>query len=94
MYDQKGYRNPQRRWRELSPGQQSATLLGAGVQLSLLTSALWDLSHRTDEQIRGRRSLWTAALFVNFVGPLAYFAWGRKRPGTGRPARRRPSGGK
>jgi hypothetical protein len=33
---------------------------------------------RPGEQIRGSKKLWTAAAFVNFVGPLAYFAFGRR----------------
>ncbi|ADI14905.1 hypothetical protein [Truepera radiovictrix] len=66
-------------WRDLSLGEQTATILGAGVQLALLSSALWDLSHRRAAQIRGRRSFWSVAVFVNVVGPLAYFAWGRRR---------------
>jgi hypothetical protein len=35
---------------------------------------------RPSEQVRGSKKLWAVAALVNFVGPLAYFAFGR-RPG-------------
>lgn len=66
-------------WNELSPPQR-ATVVGAGlVQISLTIAALRDLRRRPAEQVKGRKSLWVAASFVNFVGPLAYFAFGRRR---------------
>ena len=36
-------------------------------------------SHRPADEIKGDRRLWTAVSFVNFVGPIAYFLFGRKR---------------
>lgn len=66
-------------WNELSPPQR-ATVVGAGlVQISLTIAALRDLRRRPAEQVKGRKSLWVAASFVNFVGPLSYFAFGRRR---------------
>jgi hypothetical protein len=49
------------------------------VQLGLLGAALADLRQRAPDQINGPRRMWVAVAFVNFVGPLAYFAFGRKR---------------
>jgi hypothetical protein len=40
---------------------------------------LLDLRRRPSTQIRGSKRLWAAAAFVNFVGPLAYFSFGRRR---------------
>jgi Phospholipase_D-nuclease N-terminal len=34
---------------------------------------------RPSEQVRGSKKLWAMAALVNFVGPLAYFAFGRRR---------------
>jgi hypothetical protein len=68
-----------KRWSELTTGQQIASMVGAAVQTSLLVAALWDIWHRPVEEIKGDRRLWTAVSFVNFVGPLAYFMFGRKR---------------
>jgi hypothetical protein len=40
------------------------------------TKTAWS---RPSDQLRGSKATWTAESFVNFVGPLAYFAFGRKR---------------
>ena len=53
--------------------------MGAIIQVSLLTAALWDISHRPATGIKGSKRAWTAASFVNFIGPIAYFVFGRKR---------------
>ncbi len=49
------------------------------IQISLLVSALSDIYHRPADQINGSKTAWTLLSFVNFIGPLAYFAFGRKR---------------
>lgn len=72
-----------RTWRDLSPGGRAATLLGAAVQLALLIAAQRDLSRRPEEQVRGRKLWWRLATFVNLVGPVAYFVFGRVPAGRG-----------
>jgi hypothetical protein len=69
-----------RRWRDLSTTSRLAVVAGAGVQLTLLGAALADLHRRRPEEVKGPRKLWVAISFVNFVGPLAYFVFGRRRP--------------
>ena len=66
-------------WSDLSPGQQRATVAAGIVELGMKVAALADLRRRPAEEIRGPKALWAALLFVNFVGPGAYFAVGRKR---------------
>ncbi len=66
-------------WRDLSTRQRSGALLGGVVQVALLVAALADIYKRPQEEIRGSKWLWTAAAFVNFVGPISYFVFGRKR---------------
>lgn len=68
-----------RRWRDLTTTQQRAIVLGSALQLGLLAAALVDIYRRSEEEIRGRKRLWVAAAFVNFVGPISYFLFGRKR---------------
>ena len=68
-----------KKWRELTTGQRIAGTFGAVLQITLLAAALWDLRHRPADEINGDRRLWTAVSFVNFVGPIAYFLFGRKR---------------
>ena len=67
------------KWRDLSTGRRIALALSTLVQMALLGAALWDIRRRPAEEIRGPKPMWTALAFVNFVGPIAYFAFGRKR---------------
>ena len=66
-------------WSELSPGQRRAITAAGALQLGLMVAALADLRLRPTREIRGGKKLWTATAFVNFVGPIAYFAFGRRR---------------
>ena len=68
-----------KRWKDLSPTQRVFMIVGAVVQITLLTLAQRDLSMRPTEQVRGPKALWRMVTLINFVGPLAYFCCGRKR---------------
>ncbi|NEK56262.1 hypothetical protein GCU56_00035 [Geodermatophilus sabuli] len=66
-----------RRWSDLS-GRQRAVLLGVGVvQWLLAARAWWDLAHRRPDQVHGRKGVWAAVIGVNWIGPLAWYRWGR-----------------
>jgi hypothetical protein len=67
------------RWGDLSSGQRAMVVLAGTVQVALLGAALSDLKRRSSADVNGSRAAWTAVSFVNFIGPLAYFAFGRKR---------------
>jgi hypothetical protein len=66
-------------WSELTGRQRTAIILAGMVQVSLSAATLLDLRRRPNSQIRGSKQLWTAAAFVNFLGPIAYFSLGRRR---------------
>jgi hypothetical protein len=68
-----------KRWSELSGRQRTAIIVAGMVQTSLTVATLLDLRRRPSTLVRGSKRLWTAAAFVNFVGPLAYFSFGRRR---------------
>jgi hypothetical protein len=68
-----------KRWSELSRPQQRAIIAAGVVQTLLAAAALLDLRRRPSEQVRGSKKLWAVAALVNFFGPLAYFAFGRRR---------------
>ena len=68
-----------KRWSELSTGQRRSIVLSGVVQVTLLIAALVDIRRRPQEENRGNKWLWTAAAFVNFVGPISYFLFGRRR---------------
>ena len=68
-----------KRWRDLTPAQRGGIIAAGVVQNSLLVATLVDLRRRPAKKVRGDKRLWAAAAFVNFVGPIAYFTYGRKR---------------
>jgi hypothetical protein len=67
------------RWADLSTSQRAGVTAAAAVQLALLGAALVDLARRPSAEVNGSKRVWAAVSFVNFVGPLAYFAFGRRR---------------
>jgi Phospholipase_D-nuclease N-terminal len=69
-----------KRWSELTRVQQRSIVAGGAAQVVLQVAALWDLHRRSDAELRGSRRWWTAASFLNFVGPIAYFVAGRRNP--------------
>jgi phosphoenolpyruvate synthase/pyruvate phosphate dikinase len=68
-----------KQWRDLTDLQKGAIVLSSAVQVGLLAAALVDIYRRPQEEIRGSKPWWTAVSFVNFVGPVSYFLFGRKR---------------
>jgi hypothetical protein len=66
-------------WDEVSGVQKRAIVLTGAVQLGLLAAALVDIYRRPTGEIRGGKRLWVAAAFINYVGPISYFLFGRKR---------------
>jgi hypothetical protein len=68
-----------KKWEELSPGQRTAILVAASVELALTATALVDLARRPRELVRGPKPLWALGCFVQPVGPIAYLALGRRR---------------
>jgi hypothetical protein len=71
-----------KRWRDLTPAQRVRIMCVSSVQLVLLVAALRDIRRRPAAEIKGGKRLWTALAFVNGIGPIAYFTFGRKRPGA------------
>lgn len=69
----------QRKWSDLSDRQKTTVLVMTSVQVSLLLTALSDIYQRPAEEIRGGKWPWVAASFVNFIGPVSYFVFGRRR---------------
>ena len=66
-------------WNDLKPIQKVGVIVMATLQLLLLGAALFDLSRRPKEEVRGDKRMWIAISFVNFVGPISYFLFGRMR---------------
>ncbi len=69
-----------KQWNDLTDTQKRGIVLLGVLQLTLLITALVDLRRRPADAINGSKRLWTALVFINFIGPIAYFLFGRKRP--------------
>ena len=67
-----------RRWSELRPRTRALIAVGAALQIGLLAAAQADIRRRRPDQLNGPRWVWVAVAFVNFVGPVAYFLFGRR----------------
>ena len=67
--------------RTMSPAQTRAAGQGCLnlVNLAFMIWMIWDIRHKSDEEINGRRRLWYLAAFAPPIGPIAYFIFGRKR---------------
>jgi hypothetical protein len=68
-----------KQWSDLSPQKQLTISVVGLLQVALLTAALIDIRRRPAQQIKGSKKLWTLVAFINFVGPITYFVFGRKR---------------
>jgi len=72
-----------KKWGELSPRSRRLVIVAGVVEAALLVAALVDIRRRPAEQIRGSKRMWSALAFISIVGPVAYFALGRRRqPGA------------
>ena len=68
-----------KRWADLTPRQQTGILVLGSIQLSLAATAWVDLARRPAAEVNGRKALWAAIIAINWIGPLSYFRWGRRR---------------
>jgi hypothetical protein len=67
-----------RRWSDLSSRQQTAILALGSLQLSLAATAWRDARSRPAAAVNGPKAVWAGVIAVSWVGPLAYFRWGRR----------------
>jgi hypothetical protein len=74
------------RWSDLSERSRRLIIGGAVGEAVLKTAVIIDIRRRPASQIRGSKRMWIiAAVLVNSagVGPLSYFAFGRRRRAAG-----------
>ena len=64
-------------WNDLSPHHRRQIVAAGFVQLVLALAAWLDLAIRPAAGVRGPKWVWAMVIGLNFVGPLAYFGWGR-----------------
>jgi hypothetical protein len=68
-----------KQWQDLTDRQKRGIVLLGALQITLLAAALIDIRRRPADAINGSKRLWTAVVFINGIGPIAYFVVGRKR---------------
>jgi hypothetical protein len=67
-------------WRDRPLAQRMLFVLVGCIQVILLVAALADIRRRPASEIKGSKRLWTMLAFLNTIGPIAYFAFGRTKP--------------
>lgn len=67
------------KWSDLSRRRRQLIVVTGVVEVSLLVAALIDIRRRPADQIRGSKRLWTGLAFINGIGPISYFVFGRRR---------------
>ena len=73
-----------KQWQDLTDRQKRGIVVLGALQITLLAAALIDIRRRSADAINGSKRLWTAIVFINGIGPIAYFVVGRKRPAPAR----------
>ncbi|MFC5291297.1 PLDc N-terminal domain-containing protein [Actinokineospora guangxiensis] len=66
-----------RTWSRLSTRERQGIVLGGVAQFALAGWAWCDLARRPAALVNGPKRVWAAVIAVNFVGPVAYWRWGR-----------------
>ena len=67
-----------KKWSDLTATQRRAIVSLGAAEAVLTVAALRDLARRPATRVRGPKAVWALALFVQPVGPIAYFATGRR----------------
>ncbi|GMA23986.1 hypothetical protein GCM10025864_17450 [Luteimicrobium album] len=65
-------------WSELSGGKKLLVVVVSLAQISLTVAGYRDLAKRSADEVEGSKLAWGVAMLANWVGPIAYFAKGRK----------------
>jgi Phospholipase_D-nuclease N-terminal len=73
-----GMSNAVDRYRRLSPRARRALWAALAAEAVLVAVAQRDIHRRPAARIRGPKLLWRLVATLNFVGPAAYYALGRR----------------
>lgn len=64
---------------EVSKPVRIGTIVAGLVQVAFAALAFWDLANRPAKAVNGPKVAWIPVIFVNWIGPAAYFLFGQKR---------------
>lgn len=66
------------KWSDLTTMQKRAIGVGGALEAVMTLAALRDLASRRDDEVRGPKAAWVLAFVIQPIGPIAYFAAGRR----------------
>lgn len=66
------------KWSDMSAIQKRAVVALGVVEVVVTLAAVRDLARRPGAEVRGPKAAWGLALSIQPVGPIAYFALGRR----------------
>ena len=67
-----------KKWSDLSQRQRRLLVVAGLAEACLKFAMLIDIKRRPADQIRGPKWMWRALAVVNLIGPVSYFALGRR----------------
>jgi hypothetical protein len=67
-----------KKWADLTTLQKRAIVVGGALEAMMTLAALRDLASRRAAEVRGPKAAWVLAFVVQPIGPIAYFAAGRR----------------
>ena len=73
-----GHMSHKPHWKDLNSKRKTGIVLVSMAQFALTAAAYRDLIKRPADQVDGPTVAWGVALLVHWIGPIAYFAKGRK----------------
>jgi hypothetical protein len=68
-----------KQWQDLTDRQKRGIVILGALQLALLAASLIDIRRRPAKDINGSKRLWTMVVFINGIGPIAYYSGGSGR---------------
>jgi hypothetical protein len=72
------FRELVKQYRRLSPTARGAVWALLAFEMVLIGIAERDIQRRPADRIRGPKPLWRAVATQNFIGPAAYYGFGRR----------------
>lgn len=73
-----GHMSHKPHWKDLNSKRKTGIVILSMAQFALTAAAYRDLIKRPADQVDGPKVAWGVALLVHWIGPIAYFAKGRK----------------
>jgi hypothetical protein len=67
-----------KKWSDLTASQKRVVYVAGAAEAVMTAVALRDLATRPADEVRGSKTMWALAMFVQPFGPIAYLAAARR----------------